>query len=226
VRVEAPARQRGIMAASARPAVELAQAPAAFLLPLPASPPLPRARPTATAASSFDASPLPAAVATERVAPAWAWAAAAAAVGGVAALAATASQRRRHGRSQRFIGTNRIGRTLGVARRAVDLPVREAPVETTVAIPGAKVEEDAKQKKADQYRLLLFNDPLNKREFVARCLMTICLLKESDAYQVMMKAHKDGVAIIGTYQFETAEAYCEGLKAKGLTVDIIPLESD
>jgi len=108
----------------------------------------------------------------------------------------------------------------------VDLPVREAPVETTIAIPGAKVEEDAKQKKADQYRLLLFNDPLNKREFVARCLMTICLLKESDAFQVMMKAHKEGVAIIGTYAFETAEAYCEGLRTKGLTVDIIPLESD
>lgn len=36
--------------------------------------------------------------------------------------------------------------------------------------------------------------------------MTICLLKEGDAYQVMMKAHKEGVAVVGTYAFETAEA--------------------
>ena len=55
--------------------------------------------------------------------------------------------------------------------------------------------------------------------------MTICLLKEGDAYQVhctkakpgsagccalkaqvMMKAHKEGVAVVGTYSFETAEA--------------------
>ncbi|CAK9035844.1 unnamed protein product [Durusdinium trenchii] len=112
------------------------------------------------------------------------------------------------------------------ARRAVDLPVREPPVTTTVALPGAKVEEETKQKRADEYRLVLFNDPLNKREYVARCLMTICLLKEGDAYQVMMKAHKEGVAVVGTYAFETAEAYCESLKAQGLSVDIFPVDKD
>eukprot|EP00401_Gymnodinium_catenatum_P056530 CAMPEP_0117507364 /NCGR_PEP_ID=MMETSP0784-20121206/26385_1 /TAXON_ID=39447 /ORGANISM="" /LENGTH=198 /DNA_ID=CAMNT_0005302865 /DNA_START=52 /DNA_END=648 /DNA_ORIENTATION=+ len=121
----------------------------------------------------------------------------------------------------------RRSRAMGrVARRAVELPVKEPPVKTTVAIPGAKVVEETKQKKADQYKLLLFNDPLNKREFVARCLMTICLLKEGDAYQVMMKAHRENVAVVGTYQFETAEAYCEGLKAKGLNVDIVPVDGD
>eukprot|EP00425_Heterocapsa_triquetra_P039295 CAMPEP_0195084442 /NCGR_PEP_ID=MMETSP0448-20130528/25124_1 /TAXON_ID=66468 /ORGANISM="Heterocapsa triquestra, Strain CCMP 448" /LENGTH=173 /DNA_ID=CAMNT_0040117753 /DNA_START=1 /DNA_END=522 /DNA_ORIENTATION=+ len=118
------------------------------------------------------------------------------------------------------------GRAAGVARCAVDLPVRESEVKTTVAIPGAAVEEETRQKRADEYRLLLFNDPLNKREFVARCLMTICLLKEGDAYQVMMKAHKEGVAVVGTYKFETAEAYCEGCKAQGLSVDIIPVDGD
>eukprot|EP00439_Symbiodinium_sp_Y106_P086829 s2122_g36.t1 len=112
------------------------------------------------------------------------------------------------------------------ARRAVDMPVKEPPVTTTVAIPGAKVEEETKQKRADEYRLVLYNDPLNKREFVARCLMTICLLKEGDAYQVMMKAHKEGVAVVGTYSFETAEAYCDGLKSQGLSVDIFPVDKD
>lgn len=106
------------------------------------------------------------------------------------------------------------------------MPVKEPPVTTTVAIPGAKVEEETKQKRADEYRLVLYNDPLNKREFVARCLMTICLLKEGDAYQVMMKAHKEGVAVVGTYSFETAEAYCDGLKSQGLSVDIFPVDKD
>eukprot|EP00931_Biecheleriopsis_adriatica_P078670 TRINITY_DN52097_c0_g1_i1.p1 TRINITY_DN52097_c0_g1~~TRINITY_DN52097_c0_g1_i1.p1 ORF type:complete len:197 (-),score=36.32 TRINITY_DN52097_c0_g1_i1:46-588(-) len=111
-------------------------------------------------------------------------------------------------------------------RRVVEMPVKEPVVTTTVAIPGAKVEEETRQKRADEYRLVLYNDPLNKREFVARCLMTICLLKEGDAYQVMMKAHKEGVAVVGTYSFETAEAYCEGLKTQGLSVDILPVDKD
>ncbi|CAJ1447578.1 unnamed protein product [Effrenium voratum] len=113
-----------------------------------------------------------------------------------------------------------------LVRRAVDMPVKEAPVTTTVSLPGAKVEEETREKRADEYRLVLFNDPLNKREYVARCLMTTCLLKEGDAYQVMMKAHREGMAVIGTYSFETAEAYCEGLKSQGLSVDIIPVDKD
>uniref|UniRef100_A0A7S0ASR3 Adaptor protein ClpS core domain-containing protein n=1 Tax=Pyrodinium bahamense TaxID=73915 RepID=A0A7S0ASR3_9DINO len=118
------------------------------------------------------------------------------------------------------------GRRATITRRALELPVKEPEVKTTVALPGADLKEETRQKRADKYRLLLFNDPLNKREFVARCLMTICLLKEKDAYQVMMKAHTEGVAVVGTYQFETAEAYCEGLKTKGLTVDIIAADDD
>merc|ERR1712062_420570 len=61
-------------------------------------------------------------------------------------------------------------------------------------------------------RDLMFID----RDFVARCLMTVCSLPESGAYQVMMQALTEGLATVGTYTFETAEAYCEGLKARGL----------
>ncbi|CAE8631484.1 unnamed protein product [Polarella glacialis] len=64
-----------------------------------------------------------------------------------------------------------------------------------------------------------------ERDFVARCLMIVCLLKEGDAFQVMMKALTDGVAVVGTYQFEQAEAYCQGLKAKGLSADIFPVDN-
>lgn len=108
-------------------------------------------------------------------------------------------------------------------------PVETGPPRSLFA--RASAVEETKQKRADEYRLVLFNDPLNKREYVARrdsyvrsflvldylglrplknppsvhphehhpcpcvsarlssrkppgrCLMTICLLKEGDAYQ-------------------------------------------
>eukprot|EP00438_Fugacium_kawagutii_P029501 Skav222727 [mRNA] locus=scaffold2390:177571:182159:+ [translate_table: standard] len=100
-------------------------------------------------------------------------------------------------------------------RRAVEAP--------TVAIPSATVEEETRQKRADQYRLLLFTELLMsftdtesrphsdysrscfrasenvselvrkkdlmfiERDFVARCLMTVCGLRESNAYQVFRR---------------------------------------
>jgi len=64
------------------------------------------------------------------------------------------------------------------------------------------------------------------REFTARCLMMICSLNESAAYQVMMTAHTEGLAVVGTYTFEAAEAYCDGLRAKGLSADIVPVDGN
>lgn len=174
------------------------------------------------------------------------------------------------------------------------MPVKESP--TVLAAPAVNVEEEVRQKRADQYRLLIFtevlifftdtdgdqiriqkdgvsvneyvndrleirsmeyfdidekartyHDPTGRgafrpsedvqglvrkrdlmfleRDFLARCLMTVCSLKESTAYQVMMKAHTEGMAVVGVYDFETAETYCAGLKAKGLSADIIPVDS-
>lgn len=56
--------------------------------------------------------------------------------------------------------------------------------------------------------------------------MTVCGLSESNAYQVMMRAHQEGLAVVGTYDFETAETYCSGLKGKGLSADIVPVEGE
>lgn len=73
--------------------------------------------------------------------------------------------------------------------------------------------QETRQKRADEYRLVLYNDPLNKREYVARrvllpttcvaswegavvrCLMTICLLKEGDAYQVRQRRIERSIAL-------------------------------
>jgi len=175
--------------------------------------------------------------------------------------------------------------------------VREAPATATLTAPGAELQEQTRQRRADQYRLLLFSEltlsftdtdgdhirlqkdgiDINEyvngkldvrsmeffhidtiartyrddgghgtfrpeedvetlvrkrdlmfmdREFTARCLMTVCSLRESAAYQVMMTAHTQGFAVVGTYTFEAAEAYCDGLKAKGLSADIVPVDGN
>ena len=48
---------------------------------------------------------------------------------------------------------------------------------------------------------------MNKREFVARCLMEVCGLDDGMAFNVMMRAHQRGISVIGNYHRELAELY-------------------
>ncbi len=59
-----------------------------------------------------------------------------------------------------------------------------------------------------------------------KCWIRLHHVTSLHVFQVMMKAHTEGVAVVGTYDFETAETYCAGLKAKGLSADIIPVEGE
>lgn len=64
------------------------------------------------------------------------------------------------------------------------------------------------------------------REYVARVLVqTIPELQQADAYVVMQKAHKQGMAVVGVWVFEIAEAYCDSLKSGGLICSVTE-ESD
>ena len=72
----------------------------------------------------------------------------------------------------------------------------------------------------------LYNDPMNKREFVSRCLMEICGLGDGQAYSVMMKAHQTGIAVIGNYPRELAELYKVKLSGEGLLIDMVPADDD
>ncbi|CAK0799169.1 unnamed protein product, partial [Prorocentrum cordatum] len=89
---------------------------------------------------------------------------------------------------------------------------------------AAAVQERVRQERARQYHLLLLNDPVNKREYVSRCLMLVCSLAERDAYRTMMTAHTEGSAVVGTYSFELADLYCGSLKEKNISADIIPVD--
>ncbi|KAL7509022.1 hypothetical protein ACHAXN_007442 [Cyclotella atomus] len=68
----------------------------------------------------------------------------------------------------------------------------------------------------------LYNDPMNKREFVARCLVEICSLDDGEAFSVMMNAHQNGLSVIGVWQRELAEMYKQRLQENGLFVDMVP----
>jgi ATP-dependent Clp protease adapter protein ClpS len=76
------------------------------------------------------------------------------------------------------------------------------------------------------WEIRLFNDPFNKREFVARCLSTVCGKTDTESYQIMMAAHKNGMGVVGLYMFEIAELYYSSLKENGLLVDMVKVDDE
>ena len=101
--------------------------------------------------------------------------------------------------------------------QAIDAPVKIP--DTFVAPPETKNQN--RGEKAKKYKLLLFNDNVNKREYVAKVLTgAVPELTQADAYLVMQKAHQSGMAVVGVWAFEIAEAYCELLKKGGLISSI------
>jgi ATP-dependent Clp protease adapter protein ClpS len=89
-----------------------------------------------------------------------------------------------------------------------------------------KVDEKDEQLGSDGWEIRLFNDPFNKREFVARCLTTICGKSDSESYQIMMQAHKNGMGVVGRYMLEIAELYYKSLMENGLMVDMVRVDDD
>lgn len=124
-----------------------------------------------------------------------------------------------------LVGTPRTASLAPAAARAAPLAVRMQVIDAPVKIPDTippdlapkSPEGDKANQKGKKHKLLLFNDNVNRREYVARVLVsTVPELTQADAYAVMQKAHKAGMAVVGVWMFELCEAYCEGLKAGGL----------
>jgi len=88
----------------------------------------------------------------------------------------------------------------------------------------AKTTKRDKRTDSGGWEIRLYNDPFNKREFVARCLTTICGKSDGESFQIMMQAHNNGIGVIGRYVFEIAELYHSSLKEEGLMVDMVPVE--
>jgi ATP-dependent Clp protease adapter protein ClpS len=98
-------------------------------------------------------------------------------------------------------------------------------------IEDVDVDKDNKTEKDEQFssagwEIRLFNDPVNKREFVAMCLSTICGKSDTESYQIMMAAHKNGMGVVGLYMFEVAELYYGSLRENGLSVDMVQVDDE
>ena len=105
-------------------------------------------------------------------------------------------------------------------------PATLEPTKTKKKKKTAEPVQDKQNQKDKGWEVRLWNDPMNKREYVARCLTEIVSLSDGSAYQVMMQAHQFGLAVIGTYHQERAELYRDSLLEHGLVVDMVPSDDE
>jgi ATP-dependent Clp protease adaptor protein ClpS len=92
-----------------------------------------------------------------------------------------------------------------------------------------KVDEPVQQRRnhgSEAWEVRIYNDGLNTREHVARSLVQVTGLSELRAYQTMMQAHQNGIAVVGRWVYEIAEMYHDALKNKGIVCDIIPVDEE
>ncbi len=72
-----------------------------------------------------------------------------------------------------------------------------------------------------KYRVLLFNDEANTREYVIEVLMKFIPGMSADmAKEITARAHNTGMAIVGIWMYELAEGYSDILRSNGLRSDI------
>src|SRR6476659_11476987 len=62
-----------------------------------------------------------------------------------------------------------------------------------------------KLKRPTLYKVLLHNDNYTTREFVVAVLKEVFHKSESDAVQIMLHVHYNGIGVAGVYTFEVAE---------------------
>ncbi len=72
---------------------------------------------------------------------------------------------------------------------------------------GTVVETRAEKKIArpKMYRVLLHNDHYTTREFVVAVLIEVFNRSETDAVQIMMHVHKNGIGVAGVYTHDVAQ---------------------
>ena len=95
--------------------------------------------------------------------------------------------------------------------------------------PQTHVDEPTKQRKGqghEAWEVRIYNDGLNTREYVARSLVQVTGMTEILAYQTMMQAHQNGMAVVGRWVYEVAEMYHDRLRKDGIICDLVPVEEE
>ncbi len=73
-----------------------------------------------------------------------------------------------------------------------------------VTTPRAKVR--AKTERPRLYKVILINDDYTPREFVVRVLKAVFRMSESQAYAVMITAHRRGACVVAVFAKDIAES--------------------
>ena len=91
------------------------------------------------------------------------------------------------------LGFPAAGRAVDRSSSYLFSTVVDSPTETKkVEVIKENVVEDEKKSGKNGWEIQLYNDPFNHRTFVAKCLCTICGKTDTESYQIMMQAHKNG----------------------------------
>ncbi|MDY7232043.1 ATP-dependent Clp protease adaptor ClpS [Hyalangium rubrum] len=70
---------------------------------------------------------------------------------------------------------------------------------------ATETKPEKKLKKPTLYKVLLHNDNYTTREFVVAVLKEVFHKSETDAVQIMLHVHINGIGVAGVYTFEVAE---------------------
>ena len=78
---------------------------------------------------------------------------------------------------------------------------------------GVAVEQRPKTVRARRFNVILFNDDYTTMDFVISVLETVFRRSPSEAVQIMLKVHKEGRGIAGSYPKEVAETKVSSVHA-------------
>ncbi|PSC67862.1 ATP-dependent Clp protease adaptor containing [Micractinium conductrix] len=109
-----------------------------------------------------------------------------------------------------------------VARSAGGSPGGNVLDRPSVA-PGQDRRRESKRRRPPEYRVLLHNDNVNRREYVVKVLMKVVDgTTVDDAVNIMNEAHLNGLALVAQCAQDQAELYCESLRQHGLISTLEP----
>jgi ATP-dependent Clp protease adaptor protein ClpS len=113
-----------------------------------------------------------------------------------------------------------------IERTSTSTPTLTPPSVEKVQKSKASPGKERKSIGPEAWEVRIYNDGKNTREFVARCLVQIVGHSELTAYQTMMQAHQNGIAVVGIYRYEIAEMYYGELTKNGIVCDLVPVEEE
>jgi S1-C subfamily serine protease len=93
----------------------------------------------------------------------------------------------------------------------------------TVSLTNTKQpsEDSSTTTTSSGYRVILFNDRMNKRTRVAQVLREVAMLKEGEAQKVMMDAHTTGRGLVKQFAVrQNADELCQSLQNEDILVEV------